>query len=142
MPHFFCHALKLLHSETFRDYSSVYRGKPKTQVYHGILGFMEYVEQRNGGYYVAGTRVSLDSVVYAFLRGATPEGIQSSFTALNLEQIFGSLAYYLANRPAIDEYLRQQSIEFDRMRQEARAKDPAFYAKLEAARQERLTTRS
>jgi hypothetical protein len=29
----------------------------------------EYVEQRNGGYYILGTRVSLDSVVYAFLRG-------------------------------------------------------------------------
>jgi len=39
---------------------------------------MEYVEQRNGGYYVAGTRVSLDSIVYAFLRGETPEGIQDS----------------------------------------------------------------
>lgn len=29
----------------------------------------EYVEQRHGGYYVQSTRVSLDSVVYAFLRG-------------------------------------------------------------------------
>jgi hypothetical protein len=32
----------------------------------------EYMEQRNGGYYVAGTRVSLDSVVYGFLRGESP----------------------------------------------------------------------
>jgi uncharacterized protein (DUF433 family) len=98
---------------------------------------MEYVEQRNGGYYVAGTRVSLDSVVYAFLKGASPEGIQDSFSTLNLEQIFGSLAYYLANRPKIDEYLRQQRVEFDRMRAQARAERPAFYAKLEAARQAR-----
>jgi uncharacterized protein (DUF433 family) len=103
---------------------------------------MEYVEQRNGGYYVAGTRVSLDSVVYAFLKGATPEGIQSSYTALNLEQIFGSLAYYLANRAEMDEYLRRQRVDSDRMREEARAKDPAFYAKLDAARQARLATRS
>jgi hypothetical protein len=28
----------------------------------------EYVEQRDGAYYVLGSRVSLDSVVYAFLR--------------------------------------------------------------------------
>jgi uncharacterized protein (DUF433 family) len=102
---------------------------------------MEYVEQRNGGYYVAGTRVSLDSVVYAFLKGASPEGIQDSFSALNLEQIFGSLAYYLANRPKIDEYLRQQRVEFDRMRAQARAERPAFYAKLEAARQARESLR-
>jgi hypothetical protein len=35
----------------------------------------QYVERRDGGYYVTGTRVSLDSVVYAFLRGESPEGI-------------------------------------------------------------------
>lgn len=29
----------------------------------------EYVEKRGEGYYVAGTRVSLDSVGYGFLRG-------------------------------------------------------------------------
>jgi len=29
----------------------------------------EYIEQRNGGYYVAGTRISLDSVVYSFNGG-------------------------------------------------------------------------
>jgi uncharacterized protein (DUF433 family) len=103
---------------------------------------MEYVEQRNGGYYVAGTRVSLDSVVYAFLQGESPEGIQDSYTALNLEQIFGSLAYYLANRPAIDEYLRQGEIEYDRLYEEARAKDPAFYAKLDAARDAALAHRT
>jgi uncharacterized protein (DUF433 family) len=94
---------------------------------------MEYVEQRNGGYYVAGTRVSLDSVVYAYLKGKTPEGIQSSYSALNLEQIFGSLAYYLANRDKIDAHLRQQRIDFDRMRAEDRARRPEFYARMEAA---------
>jgi hypothetical protein len=26
----------------------------------------DYIEERNGGYYVAGSRVSLDSVIYAF----------------------------------------------------------------------------
>ena len=26
----------------------------------------DYIEQRNGGYYLAGTRISLDSIVYAF----------------------------------------------------------------------------
>ena len=41
----------------------------------------EYVEQRDGGYYLAGSRVSLDSVVYAFLRGESPESIAESFPA-------------------------------------------------------------
>jgi hypothetical protein len=32
----------------------------------------EYMEERNGGYYVAGTGVSLDSVVPGFADGLSP----------------------------------------------------------------------
>lgn len=102
---------------------------------------MEYVEQRNGGYYVAGTRVSLDSVVYAFLRGDSPEGIVRSFPSLNLQQVFGALTHYLENRDAIDEYLKHQKAEFERLREEARRERPEFYARLEAARKSSLSRR-
>jgi uncharacterized protein (DUF433 family) len=103
---------------------------------------MEYVEQRNGGYYVAGTRVSLDSVVYAFRRGESPERIADQFQALTLEQVKESISFYLANRVMIDQYLVRQREQFERMREEARAKDPAFYAKMAAAKQDRLLRRS
>ena len=56
-----------------------------------------YVEEREDGYYVAGSRVSLDSIVYEYLRGESPEGIAESFPAVALEEIFGALAFYLAN---------------------------------------------
>jgi uncharacterized protein (DUF433 family) len=103
---------------------------------------MEYVEQRNGGYYVAGTRVSLDSVVYAYLRGESPEGIVESFPALTLDQVNRAVTFYLANREMVDAYLLRQKQEFERMRQEARARNPEFYAKMAAAKQERLARRS
>jgi uncharacterized protein (DUF433 family) len=90
----------------------------------------EYVEQRNGGYYVAGTRISLDSVVYAFLRGESPEGVAESFPALTMENIFGALSFYLANRDLVDQYLREGKQEFDLLREQARQKDPFLYAKL------------
>ena len=94
----------------------------------------QYVEHRDGCYYVAGTRVSLDSVVYAFLRGESPEGIIESFPALTLEQAYGAIAFYLAHQRTIDTYLQQGRADFERMREEARRKHPALYAKLEAAR--------
>lgn len=103
---------------------------------------MEYVEQRDGGYYVKGTRVSLDSVVYAFLRGESPEGIVESFPALTLEQVYGAITCYLANRGTIDAYLEQGKSEFARLREEARRKHPLLYAKLEAARRETPSRRS
>lgn len=95
----------------------------------------EYVEQRNGGYFVMDTRVSLDSVVYAFLRGESPEGIAESFPSLGLEQIFGALAFYIANREAVDQYLRQGQQEFEALREEARRNNPALYRRLAEARQ-------
>jgi uncharacterized protein (DUF433 family) len=93
-----------------------------------------YVEQREGGYYIAGSRVSLDSVVYAYLRGESPEGIVESFPALSLEEVFGAVAFYLANRETIDTYLRDARAEFALMRDEARRKHPALYSRLESAR--------
>ena len=93
-----------------------------------------YVEERNGGYYLVGSRVSLDSVVWAFLRGESPEGIVESYSVLTLEQVFGALAFYLANRERIDVYLDESRSEFAQMRDEARRNHPAHFAKLEAAR--------
>lgn len=95
----------------------------------------EYVEQRDGGYFVAGSRVSLDSIVYAFLRGESPEGIVDSFPSLELEQVYGAIAYYLAHRAGIDALLERGRAEFARLREESRRKHPRLYAKLEAARQ-------
>lgn len=94
----------------------------------------QYVEQREGGYYVLGSRVSLDSVVYAFLRGDSPEGIVESFPSLSLEQVYGAITYYLAHQQTIDAYLQQGRAEFERLREESRRKHPALYAKLDAAR--------
>jgi uncharacterized protein (DUF433 family) len=95
----------------------------------------DYIEQRSGAYLIAGTRVSLDSVVHAFLRGESPEGIAESFPALTLEQILGALAFYLGNRDRVDQYLRQGTEDFERLRQRARQNNPGLYARLTDARQ-------
>jgi uncharacterized protein (DUF433 family) len=102
---------------------------------------IEYVEQRDGGYYVQGTRVSLDSVVYAFLRGESSDSIVESFPALTLEQVYGSIAFYLAHRESIDRYLDEGKAEFARLRDESRRKHPQLYAKLDATRERTPTTR-
>jgi uncharacterized protein (DUF433 family) len=90
----------------------------------------EYIEKRSAGYYVVGNRVSLDSIVYAFLDGNSPESIVESFPALSLEEVYGGIAFYLANRTLLDEYLKDGEREFERMRDESRAKNPVFYERL------------
>src|SRR5215470_15614251 len=68
----------------------------------------EYIEQREGNYYLAGTRVSLDSIVHAFYRGESPETICQNFELLRLEEAYGAIAYYLANQTEVDAYLVRQ----------------------------------
>jgi uncharacterized protein (DUF433 family) len=69
----------------------------------------EYIEERDGNYYVAGTRISLDSIVHAFRRGESPETICQNFELLRLEDVYGAIAYYLANQAGIDAYLIRQN---------------------------------
>ncbi len=94
----------------------------------------EYVETRDGGYYVTGSRVSLDSIVYAFLGGQTAEAIGQAFPVLTLEQVYGALTFYLAHREVVDEYLAAQRSDIEARRQAAREADPMFYQKVAAAR--------
>ena len=106
----------------------------RTRVYWVKSMANEYIEQRDGGYFIKGARVSLDSLVYAFLRGESPEGIAESFPALTLEQIFGALAFYMANREVVDRYLCEERQEFETMRRRAKQNNPALFAKLANAR--------
>ena len=93
-----------------------------------------YVETVEGVYRLIGTRVSLDSIVRAFWRGQTAESIAQAFPVLTLEQVYGALAYYLAHKSEVDEYLQRADEEFEAMRRAAREKDPMFYQKLADAR--------
>jgi uncharacterized protein (DUF433 family) len=94
----------------------------------------EYVEQHDGGYWITGTRVSLDSIVYAFLRGAAPESVAQSFPILKLEEIYGAITYYLSHRAEVDSYLRQHDGEFESLRAQARQANPSLYKSLEEAK--------
>jgi uncharacterized protein (DUF433 family) len=93
-----------------------------------------YVERRDGGYYIAGSRVSLDSIVYEFLSGSSAEAIQQAFPTVSLEDVYGAIAFYLANRSEVEEYLAQGEQEYEKMRLEAREKNPLLYRRLEEAR--------
>ena len=93
-----------------------------------------YVEWRDEGYWIANSRVSLDTIVYAFLDGQSPESIAQSLPILTLEQIYGSIAFYLAHQSKIETYLEQSKADFEIKRTASRKSDPIFYQKLADAR--------
>ena len=96
----------------------------------------DYVEQRAGGYYVTGTRVSLDSIVYAFRGGESPETIQQNFPSLTLEQVYGATAFYLGHQSEIDANIRQGEEEVRRLVPPLSQRKPEAYARLQRAREQ------
>ena len=96
----------------------------------------EYIEQRNGGFYVAGTRVSLDSIVYSFKAGDSPETIRQNFSSLTLEQVYGAITFYLAHAQEVDRNIREGEAEIVSGVAPLSESRPELYARLERGRQE------
>ena len=96
----------------------------------------DYVKQREGGYYIPGTRVSLDSLVYAFRGGESPETIQQSFPSLSLEQVYGAIAFYLGHQAEVDANIRQGEEELHRLVPPFSVRKPEAYARLQHARKQ------
>lgn len=94
-----------------------------------------FIEQREGGYWVKGTRISLDSLLYAFQRGEIPTVIQQAFPLLTLEEIEGALTFYRAHQQEMEAYLAQA------VNSAARAANPALFQRLERARRDCETAR-
>ena len=104
-----------------------------------------YVEQREGGYWLRGTRVSLDSIVEAFKRGAAPETIRRSFPLLSLEEVYGAITFYLQHEAEINAFLQRSAAELDAQadvrRQQLKDSDPELYERITRAHQGNESTR-
>jgi len=97
-----------------------------------LQGFLDMVQ-----IHIEGTRISLDSVVYSFLNGESPESIAQNIPLLSLGQVYGGIAFYLANRELVDAYLKKGEAEFQRLQQSCREKSPLLYQKLKAAQSQK-----
>jgi uncharacterized protein (DUF433 family) len=79
----------------------------------------EYVEIRNGGYYLAGTRIGLDTIVYAFRNGQSAESIFEAFPLIgSLAKVYGAIAFILDHVKEVEEYLTDQDRRYDEFKAE------------------------
>src|SRR5262245_16975408 len=70
----------------------------------------EYIEAKNRGYYVTGTRISLDSIAYAVGRNETVEEILADFPTLESRQeLEGVIAFIKAHPNEIEAYLEEKA---------------------------------
>ena len=73
---------------------------------------------------VGKTRVPLDTVVFAFNQGSSPEEIVMSYPTLDLEDVYAIVNYYLHNRAEVDSYQSQREADGARIRKENEKRFP------------------
>lgn len=66
---------------------------------------------------VAKTRVTLDTVVTAFLEGCTPEEIGEQYPSLQLPDIYLVIGYYLRHRDEVHAYLAERQRQASEIQQ-------------------------
>ena len=74
---------------------------------------------------VAGTRVTLDTVVGAFETGATAEEIALQYPTVPLVDVYSVITYYLRHKPEVETYLRKREDEAGRVREDVDRRFPS-----------------
>ena len=78
-----------------------------------------YVELRDGGYYVAGTRIGLDVIVHEFESGKSSEAILQSHSPIgSLARVYGVITFILEHPERIAAYLRDQERFWEELKEE------------------------
>lgn len=90
---------------------------------------VEHVQERDGELYIGQSRVTLSSVIAVWKQeGQRPESILEAYPAVSLAAAYSAVAYYLDHQEELDQYFEEGRREFERLRAESQAADPAFHA--------------
>src|SRR6188768_921863 len=92
-------------------------------------------ENQQDGLRVGECDVSLDSVVIAYQQGYSAETIQQLYPALTLEEVYGAVAFYLANQDEVHQYLERQHSHWQNLRQAVATNPSAVAARLRSLAQ-------
>ncbi|GEM_PF-721567 len=92
---------------------------------------IEHVQERDGELYIGASRVTLSSAISAWKQGGQrPESILAAYPSLSLAAAYGAVAYYLDHQDELEAYFAEGRQQFEQLRAESRAADPAFHANL------------
>ncbi|MEK7995656.1 MAG: DUF433 domain-containing protein [Planctomycetota bacterium] len=106
----------------------------------GRLMSKEFVERRDGSFYLIGSRVPLAHIVREFQRGESPEALRSHYPALSLEQVYGAITFYLGNQEDVERDIVEREREEDAFTA-AHPTPPAVRMTFERMRQQTVSRR-
>ncbi|MBW4547850.1 MAG: DUF433 domain-containing protein [Symplocastrum torsivum CPER-KK1] len=88
-----------------------------------------------------GHRIGIDNVLDYYLEGYSPEEIAANLPTLSLEQIYGTITYYLHNQADIDAYLLRLARWREQRYQESLVNPSPLAQRIIAKKQERAKER-
>jgi len=100
-----------------------------------------FVERRDSGFYLVGSRVPIDRIVREYRDGEQPEAIRSHYPTLSLEQVNGAIAFYLGHKDEVEKVMAEREHVENDFRKSHPA-PPHLKEKLERARQQLLARRT
>ena len=75
---------------------------------------------------VGNTRITLDTIVMAFMKGATAEEIVQQYPSVSLADVYYTIGYYLRRQPEVEAYLNRRRRQAERVRRQNESRfDPA-----------------
>jgi len=79
----------------------------------------------DGIVFVTGTRVPIDTIIYAFRDGSSAEQIAEDYPTVKLADVYAVISYYLDHQQEVDSYLQRQEAEREALRRENEARFPS-----------------
>jgi uncharacterized protein (DUF433 family) len=101
----------------------------------------EFVELRDGSFYLIGSRVPLAVIVREFQNGEAPEAIRTHFPTLSLEQVYGAITFYLGNKEDSERDIVDRK-RAEEVFSETHPAPPELKQKLERSREQMLSRRT
>ena len=117
------------------------REPPWDKLKVGVTMDRDFVESREGSFYLIGSRVPLAHLVREFQHGESPEAIRSHYSTLSLEQVYGAITFYLAHKSEVESDIVEREREEDAYTA-AHPTPPDIKEKFERMRQQMLARRS
>lgn len=81
-------------------------------------------KDQDGVIRIGNSPVTLINLIACYQRGDTLEDIHKVFPSLSLADVYAIIAYYVANRDEVDEYIWQIETEAERLQQEYETNRP------------------
>ena len=83
-----------------------------------ISELVPLTKHKDGVLRIGKTRVTLDTVIGAFLDGATAEEIAQQYPVLSLADVYAVITYYLRRRKDVEQYLQHRKNQSAKVRNE------------------------